>query len=323
MSPPLLEVKGLTVTYRTFRGEVLAVDNLSFKLDREECLGVVGESGCGKTTLGLAISGLIPDYAHIDGEIIIDGRRVSYDELRRLKGIAMIFQDPSTALNPVFTIGEQILEIFVYHKGLDKIEAKRRSLSLLKEVMLPNPEKVYESYPHELSGGMKQRVLIAMALALEPKLLIADEPTTALDVTVQAQILMLLKKLVRKRRISMMFITHDLGIAAQLCDRIMVMYAGSLMEMAKTDEFFSNPLHPYTIGLLGSIPRADVEIKRLKPIPGSPPTLFSRAKGCKFHERCPKKLEVCEKQLPPLIRVGNDHLVSCFNIKVRENERTC
>ncbi len=359
----LLRVKNLKVSFRTYAGEVKALDGVELTVGRGEILGLVGESGCGKSVTALSIAGLLPQNAEVvSGEITLDGRdllRLSKEEMRlaRLTEIAIVFQDPMTYLNPVMTVGSQIAEILssdvkLFQRdliearleqieeerkrrsvGLEELEKERRkllslksskmskrelvrlarlrALSYLKMARLPDPERVFKMYPFELSGGMRQRGMIAMALARRPKLLLADEITTALDVTVQAQILKLLKELREKIDASVILITHDMAVIAEVCDRVAVMYAGNIVEVADLAELFSNPLHPYTQGLLNAIPRPDSR-SELTSIAGSVPDLIFPPSGCRFHPRCPKAFGRCPLVKPPLVEVTKGHLVACL-----------
>ncbi len=301
----ILEVNNLRTYFFTLRGVVRAVDGVSLRLNKGETLGIVGESGCGKSTLAWSLMKLVPPPGRIvSGSIKIDGMEItkmSEAELRRKvrwKKISMIFQGAMNALNPVYTVGDQIIEPLVLHAGMEKEEALEKAASLLRAVGLP-PE-ILNRYPHELSGGQKQRVVIAMAIALEPDIVIADEPTTALDVVVQAQILNLLKKLHRERKMSIILITHDLGVVTELSEKIAVMYAGKIVEFGTAEEIFEKPLHPYTKALIRAVPRLTGDIHRLEYIPGSPPDLRKPPKGCRFHPRCPARFEHCDKEEPPL-----------------------
>ncbi len=313
----LLEVKGLKTRFYTFRGIVKAVDDVSFKLEKEEILGIAGESGCGKSTLAWSLMGLVPPPGKIiDGKVYIDGIDVLSlsDSERRKKvlwtKISMIFQGAINALNPVYNIGYQLAEPFIYHKGYTKKEGIEKAKELLKMVGLE--ENMVKRYPHELSGGQKQRVIIAMALSLEPSIVIADEPTTALDVVVQAQILNLMKKLKREKKLSFILITHDLSVIAEMADKVMIMYAGKMLEYGTAEQVFLNPLHPYTRFLLQSIPRLRGPIQKLKYIPGEPPDLISPPRGCRFHPRCPYTTEKCKKEEPPLFEPEKYHYVRCW-----------
>jgi peptide/nickel transport system ATP-binding protein len=319
----LLEVKGLKTYFVTDEGTVRAVDGVDLRIDRGETLGVVGESGCGKTVTALSVLRLIPQPPGriVEGQIRYDGRDLldlPPAQMRRVRGkeIAMIFQEPMTSLNPVFTCGEQIAEALRLHEGLGRREALNRTVEMLRLVHIPNPERRVKEYPHQLSGGMRQRVMIAMALSCNPKLLIADEPTTALDVTIQAQILELLNELKAKLRMAVMLITHDMGVIAEMAQRVMVMYAARVAEEAPALDLFKEPLHPYTQGLLRSIPRIDLaatEKRRLETIQGVVPTLRGAIPpGCRFEPRCPHAKAVCKEKDPVLKEVKPGHKVSCW-----------
>ncbi|MBB6213954.1 oligopeptide transport system ATP-binding protein [Anaerosolibacter carboniphilus] len=315
----MLEVKGLRTSFFTHVGEVKAIRGVSFSLDKGEAIGIVGESGSGKSVTSLSVMGLLQYPGKvIDGEILFKGQdltKKSDKEMQSIRGneVAMIFQDPMTSLNPVYTIGDQIMEAIRRHQGLNKEEARKKAIEMLKLVGIPSPEKRVDNYPHEFSGGMRQRAMIAMALSCEPSLLIADEPTTALDVTIQAQILELMKDLKEKINTSIILITHDLGVVADVCSRIVVMYGGLIMEEGTTEEIFYNPKHPYTWGLLKSIPRLDLGgKKRLVPIEGSPPDLLKPPKGCPFAARCPYAMKICMEQLPEFYQVGENHRTLCW-----------
>lgn len=321
-SDTILSVKDLKIHFDTEEGEVKAIENVSYELKTNEVLGIVGETGSGKSVSAYAIMGLIPHPPGkiLKGEILFRGRdllKMKKDEIRKIRGndIAMIFQEPMTSLNPVFTIGEQMIDILKAH-GFSKKEAKIKSMQALKKVRMPDPELVLKKYPHELSGGMRQRVMIAMALSCEPTLLIADEPTTALDVTVQAQVLKLLKQMQQDYNLSVLLITHNLGVVAQNCDSIAVMYAGNIVEYGSADQIFENALHPYTKGLLRAIPPLESETESLNVIPGSVPNLLFPPSGCRFHPRCEKALKgKCDVEIPTLKEVKSDpgHKVACFN----------
>ncbi len=295
----LLEVKNLSISFRTAAGEVAVTRNLSFQIGRGERLGVVGESGCGKSVTGLSLLGLLPQRtARISGEILFEGRNLaalSAEEMRQVRGreIAMIFQEPMTALDPVFTVGEQIGEAYRTHFPVSRAEARDRAIDALTRVGIPLPVRRHDEYPHQLSGGMRQRVMIAMALICEPKLLIADEPTTALDVTVQAQIIELLHELSNRAGTALMFITHDLGVIAEVCSRMLTMYAGEIVEDSPVDDALLRPRHPYTSGLLRSLPRLAQRRQKLPSIPGRVPTPSMMPPGCRFRERCTHALEAC------------------------------
>ena len=293
MARKLLSVRNLKTSFFTHVGEVKAVRGISFDVNEGEVLGIVGESGSGKSVTSLSIMGLLQYPGRVvDGEILLNGEDIltySKNQMRRVRGkeIAMIFQDPMTSLNPVYTIGNQIMEMILEHEKMSRREARARAIEMLKLVGIPAAEKRIDSYPHEFSGGMRQRVMIALALSCNPKLLIADEPTTALDVTIQAQILNLIKKLNRQFGMTTMLITHDLGVVATVCDKVAVMYGGLIMEYGTADEIFYHPRHPYTMGLLGSIPHVDGgEKRRLIPIDGTPPDLINPPQGCPFSTRC-------------------------------------
>jgi len=321
--PELLEVKDLKTQFFTRDGVVRAVDGVSFELAAGETLGIVGESGCGKSVTALSLMRLIPQPPGkiVNGSIVFDGAdvlKMDDDEVRGIRGnnIAMIFQDPMTSLNPVLTISRQITEALELHLKMDRTEARKRTVELLELVNIPSAKKRLDDYPHQFSGGMRQRVMIAMALSCNPKLILADEPTTALDVTIQAQILDLLKNLAREFRTAFILITHDLGVVAGMTQRIHVMYAGKIVEKADTAELFGNPKMPYTWGLLRSIPRLDEKRKaKLVPIEGLPPDLIAPPPGCRFEPRCQYRRDICAKEEPELTGVPNakpDHEVRCW-----------
>lgn len=313
----LLSVENLQTTFFTKAGEVRAVDGISYHIDRGETLGLVGESGCGKSVSSFSVLGLISSPGKItNGKVNFDGTdlvQLSQDERRKYRGnrIAMIFQEPMTALNPVLTINYQISEQILEHEDVSKDEARNRAIELLHLVGIPAPEKRVDDYPHQLSGGMRQRAMIAMALSCSPELLICDEPTTALDVTIQAQILDLLQRLQNELKMSIQFITHDLGVISEVADRVNVMYAGTIVEKATTDDLFEKPLHPYSIGLLHSIPRIDIDQDELPTIPGSVPALLNLPKGCRFQNRCPFVQDQCRREEPTLKDHGGRE-VACF-----------
>lgn len=313
----LLNVEGLTTYFYTFRGTVRAVEDATFSVGKEEALGIAGESGSGKSTLAWSIMGLPPPPGRVvKGRVELDGIDVlSLTEAERRRRVlwqkvSMVFQGAMNAFNPVFTVGYQIAEPLIVHRGLSKKEALEHTKELLKRVGL-SPD-VANRYPHELSGGMKQRAVIAMALALNPPLLIADEPTTALDVVIQAQILNLLKRLKREQGISIMLITHDLSVIAELADRVAIMYAGKVVEYGPIDEVYGNPMHPYTKLLLASMPRLRGPTSKLVYIPGEPPDLVNPPPGCRFHPRCPYAFDLCRREEPRLAKVGEDHLARCW-----------
>lgn len=316
----LLQVKNLAVSFSTYRGKVKAVRDVSFSVDEGKTIGIVGESGCGKSVTSHAIMGLLPrENSKIEhGQIIFNDKNItdlSEKEMNRLRGneIAMIFQDPMTSLNPVLTIGTQIQESLFLHKKLTKQQARQRAIELLKLVGIPSAEMRLDDYPHQFSGGMRQRVMIAMALSCEPKLLIADEPTTALDVTVQAQILDLLKQLQQKTNTAIVLISHDLGVIANLCDDIAVMYAGQIVEYGSAEDIFYNAHHPYTKGLLKSLPRlTDKKDEPLSVIEGQPPDLKQDINFCPFAMRCDKAMRICAAQIPAVTQIDNHHYVKCW-----------
>jgi len=321
----LLTVEGLKTYFFTSQGTAKAVDGVSFDVKDGETLGIVGESGCGKSVTGLSILGLITDPPGriIEGRVLFQGEDLlSYSEhqMARIRGkqISMIFQEPMTSLNPVFSIGFQLSEMFRRHMGLGKKEAMERSIEMLRLVHIPSPEKRIHEYPHELSGGMRQRAMIAMALSCNPHLLIADEPSTALDVTIQAQILELMDELKRKLGMAMILITHDLGIVANTVERILVMYAGKIVEAGDVYSIFENPLHPYTQGLLRAVPRidhaSDTSTERLYEIRGVVPSLYGLSAGCNFYPRCEKREDRCKTEEPEMIEMSEGHRVSCWRV---------
>lgn len=313
----VLRVEDLTVEFSTDEGDVRAVDGVSLEIPRGKTLGVVGESGCGKSVTAMSIMRLIPmpPGRFVRGRILYEGKdltKIPDVEMRALRGnrISMIFQEPMTSLNPVFTVGDQIGEVFRLHRGLDKKRALKESVKMLRLVGIPAPEERVNVYPHQLSGGMRQRVMIAMALACRPDVLIADEPTTALDVTIQAQILTLIRELSTDLGTAVLFITHDLGVIAGLADEVAVLYAGRVVERAPADELFARPQHPYTQGLLRSVPRLD-GAGPLVPVPGSPPSPSRMPTGCAFHPRCALAKKDCREQIPDLYEVTPTHEVRC------------
>ncbi|MGD9145088.1 MAG: ABC transporter ATP-binding protein [Anaerolineae bacterium] len=317
---PLLEVNGLKTQFFTQDGVVKAVDGVTWYVDEGETLGIVGESGCGKSVSVLSVMRLIPQPPGriVEGEVVFDGENLldmSDNDIRKVRGnkIAMIFQDPMTSLNPVLTIGRQIGEALELHMGMNKEEARKRSAELLSMVGIPEAEMRLDDYPHQFSGGMRQRAMIAMGLACNPRLLIADEPTTALDVTIQAQIVDLVKRLRDEIGMAIIWITHDLGVVAGLADRMMVMYAGHAVEEAPVKEVYGDPRHPYTVGLLGSLPRLDeVREDRLESIEGLPPDLIALPPGCPFEPRCVYAIEKCREERPELEPVGPRHRIACW-----------
>ncbi|MDA9434177.1 ABC transporter ATP-binding protein [Bradyrhizobium sp. CCBAU 51627] len=316
---PLIEIKDLRIRFHGDDGRIThAVDSVDLSVANGATLGLVGESGCGKSVTSLAIMGLLPKQSsEISGAIRFDGfdlLKTADQTLRDLRGnrLAMIFQEPMTSLNPSFTIGDQIIETILRHRGGSRKGARDRAIALLRRVHIPSPERRIDDYPHKLSGGMRQRVMIAMALACDPQLLIADEPTTALDVTLQAQILELMRELKAASGAAIILITHDLGVVAEVCDEVAVMYAGEIVERAPVDELFSAPQHPYTVGLLGSIPRLDRRAEQLATIEGMVPNMAQPPAGCRFAARCPFVLEACTKAPPPLVEVSPGHVSRCI-----------
>jgi len=325
----LLDVRALKTFFQVEGGEFPAVDGISFSIDPGRTLGIVGESGCGKSVTALSIMGLVPRPPGriAGGEILFDGvdlLQLSAAALRELRGnrISMIFQEPMTSLNPVLTVGEQITEGILRHRTMSRDAAKELAIEMLRMVHISSPEERFGDYPHRLSGGMRQRVMVAMALACKPKLLIADEPTTALDVTIQAQILDLMRTLREETGTAIILITHDLGVVAELADDVVVMYAGRIVERATVAALFAEPQHPYTIGLLGSIPRLDIEQDRLAAIEGQVPNPLAPVTGCRFHPRCPFVIERCRHEDPPLIDLGNGHESACWRAPLHESMAT-
>lgn len=315
MTQSLLSVEDLSIFFASEKRSLNTVNEVSFRVSEQDFLGIVGESGCGKTLTALAIMKLLPPNAFSSGRILFERKDIltcDEKELQKIRGgrISMIFQEPMTSLNPVFTVGSQIAEALMIHKGVSAKEAMNETIELLKVVQIPSPEMRVKDYPHQMSGGMRQRVMIAMAISCNPSLLIADEPTTALDVTIQAQILELLGSLQERNRMSLLFITHDLGIVAEYASRVIVMYAGRIVEESPVQDIFLNPRHPYTIGLLESLPKKKRE--KLKPIPGQVPNTESLPSGCKFRTRCRYAIEKCSSQEPDLMPVGNEHRSRCI-----------
>ena len=320
----LLSVEDLEVKFFLRKSTVEAVNGVSFKLDRGERLGIVGETGAGKTTTALSILGLVPEPPGkiTKGKITLNGENLldkSEKAMQKIRGndISMIFQDPMTSLNPVMPVGDQIMEVIRLHEKLSRADAVKRSQEMLELVGIPGER--YDEYPHQFSGGMKQRVLIAIGLACSPKLLIADEPTSALDVTIQAQVLELINELKDKMGMSLLLITHDLGVVSETCDRVLVMYAGTVVESGSVREVYKNMLHPYTIGLFNSLPKLEVEEDRLEPIKGMMPDPTNLPEGCAFCKRCPRAAEQCLKERPTMVQVGEDHYVACFHAANRED----
>lgn len=324
----ILEVKDLNVQYITSEAVVHAVNGINFSIEKGECLGLVGETGAGKTTTALSIIGLLPDPpAKVpQGEILFNGKdicKMTEKELQKIRGndICMIFQDPMTALNPVKTVGEQIAEVIKTHQKCSRAEAEKKACEMLEKVGI-QAERADE-FPHQFSGGMKQRVIIAIALACEPTLLLADEPTSALDVTIQAQVIELMRTLRRQYQMSLLFITHDLGLIADICDKVAIMYAGSIVEFGTLQDIFLHPSHPYTEGLFGSIPSLTKEIKRLEPIKGLPADPTKLPEGCKFHPRCPYATEQCRTTAPETREISPGHLVLCHYSDMEEKRHEC
>lgn len=323
----LLEVKDLKVSFFTPAGEVKAVNGVSYDLKYGEVMGIVGESGSGKSVEAYSIIGLLQSPGKvIGGEILFEGENVlEYDKkkMQEFRGneVSMIFQNPMTCLNPVYTIGNQLTEAVLCHQKVIKKEAWEKAVEMLTLVGINNPEKRMKQYPHELSGGMRQRVMIAMGLICDPKLLIADEPTTALDVTIQAQILELMKDIQAKTHMAIIFITHNLGVVAEICDRVSVMYAGKIVEQGDVNDIFYNPSHPYTIGLLKSMPRVDAtDYERLIPIEGTPVDMLNPPEGCGFCSRCENCMKICLRKEPPTVDLGNGHFSKCWLLALKEKE---
>ena len=308
----LLGIRNLKVYFYSEDGVVRAVNDVDLDIGEGETLGIIGETGCGKTILGLSILRLLSENTKVEGRILYKGEdllKLSEDEMRKIRGkeIAMIFQNPLSSMNPVLTIGTQVAEPVELHQHLDNQNAKEKVIEMLKSVRIPSPSKRVDEYPHEFSGGMRQRAMIAMGLICMPSLIIADEPTTGLDVTIQAQIVELMKEVLKDSGTSMLLITHDLGVAAELCDHMAVMYPGEIVEYAGVRDMFKNPKHPYTRGFLDSLPG-----RGLKPIPGMSPSMINLPEGCKFHPRCSYATERCKKERPRMIEVGEKHFVRCF-----------
>jgi len=316
----LLEVKDLRTYFYTFEGVVKAVDGVSYEVDEGETLGLVGESGCGKSVSALSLMRLIPDPPGktVGGEVLFEGEdilRIDMDDMRRIRGakMAMVFQEPMTSLNPVLTLEKQLSETLQLHKGMGREGSRQEAINLLARVGIPDAERRVRQYPHQFSGGMRQRVMIAMALSCNPRLIIADEPTTALDVTIQAQILELMKNLTKEFGVALIVITHNLGVVARYSDRVNIMYAGKIVERGLAREIYGNPRHPYTVGLLKSVPRLDQPRRaKLDPIEGHPPDLVNLPPGCSFRERCRWAVEKCSKDTPPLMPVGDGHWAACW-----------
>ena len=322
---PLLDVRDLAIEFKTEGGAVRAVDGVSFSVDRGKTIGIVGESGCGKSVTSLGIMGLIPTPPgrYAGGEVLFEGRdllKMSAQERRGLRGgrMGMVFQEPMISLNPVYTIGAQIIECLKAHGMRNAREARDRAVELLDLVRLPSPSSRVDDYPHQLSGGQRQRVMIALALANNPDLLIADEPTTALDVTIQAQILDLMRDLSDRTGAAIMLITHDLGVVAETCDDVVVMYAGKVVERAPAKDLFDGPMHPYTLGLMAAVPRLDTDADRLETIPGAVPPPWAMPAGCRFASRCPLATDQCRQSPPPLREIATNRLVACWRAPIEE-----
>jgi peptide/nickel transport system ATP-binding protein len=322
MKTPLLEVRSLSVQFQTDEGLVRAVEEVSLEVYPGEILSLVGESGCGKSVTALSILRLIPTPPGkiAGGEVLFNGRNLlslREEEMEKVRGneISMIFQEPMTSLNPVFTIGDQIMEALILHQGLDKKAARIKAIEMLDRVKIPSPETRVDAYPHQLSGGMRQRAMIAIALSCQPDLLIADEPTTALDVTIQAQVLRLLKEIQKEMGMAVILITHDFGVVSEIADRVAVMYAGRIMEQGPIEAIFEEVRHPYTQGLLNSLPQLEEKKRRLHAIPGQVPDATDLPEGCKFHPRCGLMIEDCKKEDPPLFQVDGGHYSRCIRWK--------
>ena len=312
MSEELVRFEDYSLDFMTLYGRIKALKNVSFQIRKNEVFSLVGETGCGKTVTSLALLGLLPSNARSRGKIFFEQEQLTAQNVEQKRGrdIAVVFQDPMTSLNPLYTVRQQLADVLIARRRVPKKEALRSVVDILREVQMLDANRVADLYPHELSGGMKQRVMIAMALSCRPKLLIADEPTTALDVTIQKQILWLMKSLREKHGFSILFITHDMGVVAEFAHRVGVMYAGSIVEIATKRRLFKNPLHPYTVGLLNAVPNSRVGGK-LKAIPGSVPSLVNPPTGCRFNERCERAFRKCFKETPPLIEVEDQHYVAC------------
>lgn len=319
MVQPILKIENLHTHFFTEKGEVPAVDGVDLYINPGEVLGVVGESGCGKSVTSLSVLKLVPNPPGriVDGRILFKGRDIvpmKEREMRKIRGnaVSMIFQEPMTSLNPLFTVGQQIIETVRLHQGVSKKEAREHAIDMLRKVGIPRPESIIDEYPHQLSGGMRQRVMIAMSISCNPELLIADEPTTALDVTIQAQILDLIRRLNEEQGTAVMMITHDLGVVAEMCHRVAVMYAGKVVEEGPVRDIFKNPLHPYTQGLIASVPRMDETRERLYSIPGNVPILSTTMQGCRFAPRCPHVMDICRRSLPELTLQDDRHSSRCW-----------
>ncbi|RDH96554.1 peptide/nickel transport system ATP-binding protein [Caldimonas thermodepolymerans] len=321
MTSPLLQVKHLRVEFPTRHGTLLALDDVSFEIQAGEILGVVGESGAGKSLTGAAIIGLLEPPGRIaGGEILLEGERIDrlpHEAMRRIRGrrIGAIFQDPLTSLNPLYTVGRQLIETIQTHLPMNHAQARQRAIQLLRDTGIPAAEARIDHYPHQFSGGMRQRVVIALALAAEPQLIVADEPTTALDVSIQAQIISLLKRLCKEKGAAVMLITHDMGVIAETCDRVAVMYAGRMVEIGPVHDVIHQPAHPYTVGLMGSIPSIEDDRERLSQIEGSMPRLNAIPPGCAFHPRCPQAFERCRRERPELADTGRTRAACWLHVE--------
>ncbi|BBJ28791.1 ABC transporter ATP-binding protein [Athalassotoga saccharophila] len=321
----LLEIKNLTITFKTSNDSLIAVDNVSFHVDKGETVGIVGETGSGKTITSLSIMRLLPSNAKVSGEIFFNGKdllKISEKEMDEIRGkkISMIFQEPMTAFDPLYTIGDQFSEVLFKHENVSKLEAKKRSIEMLKLVGIPEPEKRFYQYPHEYSGGMIQRAMIALALLTNPELVIADEPTTGLDVTIQMQVLNLIKRIQRSSNLSMIFITHDLGVISKMANRIIVLYLGKIFEVGSVKDVIFSSVHPYTKGLIASVPTLKTsKSQKLYSIPGNVPSLKEIKSGCRFYSRCPVRMDICKDNDPKLFEYTPGHFVSCWAVDPNRN----
>ncbi|MCK6207040.1 ABC transporter ATP-binding protein [Bacillus infantis] len=321
----LLDINNVSLELKKDGKYIKILDQISFQVNKGETVGIVGESGCGKSMTALSLMRLLPDKAKLDGEIVLDGNDITKykkKQMEKIRGdkMSMIFQDPLTSLNPLHTVGKQIDETLMLHTDLSKNQRKSRIIELLKEVGLPRADELIYEYPHQLSGGMRQRIMIAIAMACNPSMLICDEPTTALDVTVQAQILELMNKLKKSNDMGIIMITHDLGVVAEVCDRVVVMYAGKIVEQADVKELFGSPKHPYTKGLLESVPRLGVKKEKLGSIPGMVPSPDKMPQGCRFYDRCGMAMEICRTNMPEIKDVGHNHQAACWLYEGKEGE---
>lgn len=321
----LLDIHDVSLELKKDGRYTKILDRISFQVNKGETVGIVGESGCGKSMTALSLMRLLPDKAKLDGAILLDGDDITKykkKQMQKIRGdkMSMIFQDPLTSLNPLHTVGKQIDETLMLHTDLNKNQRKSRIIELLKEVGLPRADELIYEYPHQLSGGMRQRIMIAIAMACNPSMLICDEPTTALDVTVQAQILELMNKLKKSNDMGIIMITHDLGVVAEVCDRVVVMYAGKIVEQADVKELFGSPKHPYTKGLLDSVPRLGVKKEKLGSIPGMVPSPDKMPQGCRFYDRCGMAMEVCRTNMPDIKDVGHNHQAACWLYEGKEGE---